>query len=120
MPPKLSFNVPGRLWEFRLQKIVSELPYGIFLGPAIKLVCTPIPKNNSATAETPYQDGIGALEQGLIFDDLPNEIVFTNSPFMAFGHHQPQLSSTPQSILPFAETLPENINKLKLIARSFH
>jgi hypothetical protein len=90
VPPKLSFNVPGRLWEFRLQKVVRGLLHSLFLGPAVKPVCAPIPKNNSTAAETTYENGIVAPEQGLFFDGFLDEIVFINLPSMVFAHNQPQ------------------------------
>jgi hypothetical protein len=54
-------------------------------------MCAAIPKNNSAAAETTYENGIVAKEQepGLFFDDRLDEIVFINLPSMVFAHDQP-------------------------------
>ena len=122
MPFKLSFNVAGRFRELRLEKVVNRPSHGLFLRPAIECVCAAIPKNNSAAAETTYENGIVTLEQksGLFFDDLLDEIVFINLPSMVFAHDQPKPCGTSDSILRFAKMFLENINEFKFIVSSFH
>jgi hypothetical protein len=121
MPPKLSFDLSGRLREFCLKKIVSGLPHSLFLGPTIELLCAAIPKNNPAAAETTYQNGIAAREHksGLFFDDSLDQVFFINLPSMAFAHHQPQRCGASHSIVRFAIPFLENINKPKFVVNFF-
>ena len=122
MPPKLRFNVAGRFRELRLEKIVNRLSHGLFLGPAIECVCAAIPKNNSAAAETTYENGIVTLEQKsrLFFDDLLDEIVFINPPSMALCIRPTSTVLHFSRILRFAKMFLENINEFKFIVSSFH
>jgi hypothetical protein len=121
VPSKLSFNLSGRLWKLRLQKVVSMLSHGLFLGPAIKILCAVIPKNNLATAETTDENGIIAREQqsGLFFDDLFDDVAAVQVPLTVFAHHQSQPGATSHGIPRFAKMFLENINESRFVV-SFH
>jgi len=86
---KLSFNLSGRLGEFRLQKVVNKFPHRGFLGPTIKSVCAAIPKNDPAAAEATYENSIVAKEQvsSLLPEDLLDEIVVMDLILTALAHH---------------------------------
>ena len=118
MPPQLLINVAGRLWQFRPQQTVHRPPHRFFLGPAIECLGAAIPKNNSAAAETTYENRIVALKQGSFSDHFRSEIIFIN-PLMVFGYDQLQLACTSRSIFHFAKTLLENINESQFIIGFF-
>jgi hypothetical protein len=121
MPPKLNFDLSGRLREFRLQKVVSRPSHSVFLGPAIELLRAVIPKNNPTAAETTYENRIVTLEQKsrLFFDDLLDEIVFINLPSMALAHDQSQPRGASHSIVRFAIPFLKNITEPKFVVDSF-